>query len=81
VKPKKPAFEALLFLDNAPGHMQNLGLSHLTTQVENLSSTLTSMLQLLGQGIVTAFERTLGHTSCIILDAGVNGTFVRISGC
>jgi len=58
VKPKKPAFKTLLVLDNASGHMQDLGLNHLTTQVENLSSTLTSILQLLSQGIITAFKRT-----------------------
>jgi hypothetical protein len=56
VKPKKPAFKALLALDNALGHMQDLGLNHLTTQVENLSSTVTSFQQLLGQSIFTAFK-------------------------
>jgi hypothetical protein len=59
VKPKKPVFKALLVLDNASDHMQDLGLNHLTTQFENLSSTVTSILQLLGQGIITAFKRTL----------------------
>lgn len=58
MKSKKPAFKVLLVLDNAAGQMQDLGLNHQTTQVENLSSTLTSILQLLSQGIVTAFKRT-----------------------
>jgi hypothetical protein len=39
--------------------MKDPGLNHLTTQAENLSSTFTSILQLLGQGIVTEFKRTL----------------------
>jgi hypothetical protein len=84
MKSKKPAFKVLLVLDNAPGHMQDLGLNHLTTQVGNLSSTVTSILQLLGQGIVTAFKRTFSTLSAlfwIILDADENGIFVSISGC
>jgi len=65
VKPKKPAFKALLALDNAPGPMQDLGLNHLTTQVGNLSSTVTSFLQLLGQGIFTAFKRTFATLTAL----------------
>jgi hypothetical protein len=59
VKPRNPAFKAVLVYDNAPGHMQDLGLNHMTVQAENLSSTVTSVLQFITQSIVTAFKRTL----------------------
>ena len=39
--------------------MQDLGLNHMTVQAENLSSTVTSVLQFITQSIVTAFKRTL----------------------
>jgi hypothetical protein len=55
LKSKNRALNVLLILDNAPQHPQDLCLTHLNTQLENLSNITTS----LPQTLITEFVTTL----------------------
>jgi hypothetical protein len=71
----------LAFSLTMPTHLQHHGLDSLCIQVEYLSNSTTSLLQLLYQGSITEFKSY--YSSCnlsSILDVGVN-KFVSAGEC
>ena len=79
--PKNLEFKVLLILDNAAVHPQDLGLTLLNNQAENLANTTTSLLQLFNQGISVMFKRDYTYCTFHIILYACEETFVNVSEC
>jgi hypothetical protein len=87
-------FKALLVLDNAPGHLQDSGLTHQNIESDRLCNTSISFQQLLNQETIIVIKGSYthynspGHKGCYthctfssVSDAREQETFLNVREC